>query len=57
MNEDIVANAVKRVELLEEIDRIKQDQISPLKKQLLTIDRNMRVMVFERDQETMNFEG
>ena len=57
MNEDIVANAIKRVELLEEIDQIKQEQIAPLKKQLLTLDRNMRVLVFERDQETMDFDG
>jgi len=53
--DDIVANAIQRVELLEEIDKIKQDQIAPLKKQLLMLDRNMRVLVFERDQETMDF--
>ena len=51
---EIEANAIKRVELLEEIDQIKQEQIAPLKKELLTIDRNMRVLVFERDQEVMD---
>jgi len=55
--DDIVANAIRRVEILEEIDKIKQDQIAPLKKQLLLLDRNMRVLVFERDQDVMDFEG
>ncbi len=54
--EQIAENTVKRVQLLEDIDIIKVNQVDPLRKQIQEIDRSNRDLVCERNQETFDFQ-
>ena len=55
INDELAENTINRVQLLEEIEEIKEEKITPLKKQINEIDRANRSLVFERNQERFDF--
>ena len=56
ISEEIVNNTVRRVQILEEIEVIRANQIQPLRNELSKLDKNNRDLVCERGQETFEFQ-
>ena len=55
MVSEIEANAIRRVEILEEIDVITTDQIKPLRKELSELDGVNKGLVYDKNQGKFEF--